>query len=50
MKAKLKIRDFSPIRDCELDISKYTMLIGPQGAGKSTIAKVRKKPLTALFY
>jgi predicted ATPase len=40
MKATLKIRDFGPIRDLNLAINKFNILIGPQASGKSTIAKV----------
>lgn len=37
---KLKIKNFGPISNAELELSKYTVLIGDQGSGKSTIAKV----------
>ena len=40
MKAKLKIKNFGPLKDIDIEIKKYNILIGPQGAGKSTIAKV----------
>ncbi|MDZ7934261.1 MAG: AAA family ATPase [Emticicia sp.] len=40
MAEKLIVKNFGPIRDAELDIKKTTVLIGPQGSGKSTIAKL----------
>ena len=40
MKAKLQIRNFGPIKDIDIEVSKYNILIGPQAAGKSTISKV----------
>ncbi|HWZ02159.1 MAG TPA: AAA family ATPase [Mucilaginibacter sp.] len=40
MKAKLQIRNFGPIKDINIEISKFNILIGPQGAGKSTVSKV----------
>ncbi len=36
----LKIRNFGPIRSIDVEFSKYTIFIGHQGSGKSTIAKV----------
>jgi ABC-type cobalamin/Fe3+-siderophores transport system ATPase subunit len=36
---KIKIMNFGPITDVELDISNFTTLIGPQASGKSTISK-----------
>lgn len=40
MKGILKIENFGPIKHIDIEVSKYNILIGPQGAGKSTIAKV----------
>ena len=35
----IKISNFGPIKDCEMDINQFTVLTGPQASGKSTIAK-----------
>lgn len=40
MKARLVIQNFGPIDNLDIEISKFNILIGPQGSGKSTIAKV----------
>lgn len=40
MKEKLIIKKFGPVRDAEIDLKKVNIFIGPQGSGKSTIAKV----------
>lgn len=40
MKARLIIQHFGPIDNLDIEISKFNILIGPQGSGKSTIAKV----------
>ncbi len=40
MTAKLIIKNFGPIKDLEIEIKKFNILIGPQASGKSTIAKV----------
>jgi predicted ATP-dependent endonuclease of OLD family len=40
MRARLKIQNFGPIGDLDIQISKFNVLIGPQGFGKSTISKV----------
>lgn len=37
---KLYIRNFGPIRKAEISVNKITVLIGEQGSGKSTIAKL----------
>ena len=39
-KEKLIIRNFGPIKDVELDLGRFTILIGEQATGKSTVAKV----------
>ena len=36
---KLIIKDFGPLKNVELEISDFLVLIGPQASGKSTIAK-----------
>ena len=36
---KIIIKNFGPIQECELNIDKYLVLIGPQASGKSTISK-----------
>ncbi len=40
MKEKLVIKNFGPIKSVELELGRFTILIGEQGTGKSTIAKV----------
>ncbi len=37
---KLSIRNFGPIRELELEIKKFTILVGEQSTGKSTVAKI----------
>lgn len=37
---KLHIKNFGPIHEAEISINKITVLIGEQGSGKSTIAKL----------
>ena len=37
---KLSIRNFGPIEKADIDLKRITVLIGPQGSGKSTIAKI----------
>lgn len=36
---RLEIENFGPIKSLKLDIKDFTLLIGPQASGKSTIAK-----------
>ncbi|PRY36997.1 putative ATPase [Spirosoma oryzae] len=38
--AKLTVKNVGPIREAELDVKKHTVFIGPQGTGKSTLAKL----------
>ncbi len=38
--AKLTVRNVGPIREAELEVRKHTIFIGPQGTGKSTLAKL----------
>ena len=40
MSEKLIIRNFGPIKDMSFDFKKINILIGEQGTGKSTVAKV----------
>jgi AAA15 family ATPase/GTPase len=40
MKEKLIIRNFGPIKNVELDLGRFNILIGEQATGKSTVAKV----------
>lgn len=37
---KLIIKNFGPIKNVEIDLKKIILFIGPQGSGKSTIAKL----------
>ena len=40
MKEKLIIKNFGPIKEVDLDLGRFTVLIGEQATGKSTVAKV----------
>ncbi len=40
MKEKLTIRNFGPIKNVELELGRFNVLIGEQATGKSTVAKV----------
>jgi predicted ATPase len=40
MKARLQIKNFGPIKDIDIEISRFNILIGPHASGKSTIAKI----------
>lgn len=40
MKEKLIIRNFGPIKDVELELGRFNVLIGEQATGKSTVAKL----------
>ena len=40
LKQRIEIRNFGPIKKVDLDISDYTLFIGPNASGKSTIAKL----------
>ena len=35
----IKISNFGPIEECDMDVNQFTVLTGPQASGKSTIAK-----------
>lgn len=48
MKATLKVKNFGPIVDAEIDLRNVNVFIGPQASGKSTLAKlfaICKSPL-----
>jgi len=36
---KIEIRNFGPIRDLTINVKDFSLLIGPQASGKSTVAK-----------
>ena len=36
---KIEIRNFGPIKELNLDIKDFSIFIGPQASGKSTIAQ-----------
>ncbi|MDR1270392.1 MAG: ATP-binding protein [Planctomycetaceae bacterium] len=40
MVQRLEIKNFGPLREINLDISDYMVFVGPNAAGKSTIAKL----------
>lgn len=40
MNEKLIVKNFGPIKNAELDLKKVTVFIGPQGSGKSSLAKL----------
>lgn len=40
MKEKLIIKNFGPIKNVELELGRFNVLIGDQGTGKSTVAKL----------
>ena len=40
MNEKLIVKNFGPIKNAELDLKKVTIFIGPQGSGKSALAKL----------
>ena len=40
MKEKLVIKNFGPIKSVEIELSRFTVLIGEQATGKSTVAKL----------
>jgi AAA domain, putative AbiEii toxin, Type IV TA system len=40
MNEKLIVKNFGPIKDAELELKKVTVFIGPQGSGKSALAKL----------
>ena len=37
---KIIIRNFGPIKECEIDLAQFIVLTGAQATGKSTVAKV----------
>lgn len=38
--ARISITDIGPIRDITLSLNRFNIFIGPQGSGKSTVAKI----------
>ena len=38
--ATLSVKNVGPIREADIEVKKYTIFIGPQGTGKSTLAKL----------
>lgn len=36
----LHVRDFGPIKSCDIEVQQLTVLTGPQASGKSTLAKL----------
>jgi len=38
--ATLTVKNVGPIREAEIEVKKHTVFIGPQGTGKSTLAKL----------
>ena len=40
MEEKLIIKNFGPVKDLEVDVRTFTIFIGSQGSGKSTVSKV----------
>lgn len=40
MKSTLHVKNFGPIKDAKLELSNVNVLIGPQGSGKSCLAKL----------
>lgn len=40
MEEKLVIKNFGPVKDLEIDVRTFTIFIGSQGSGKSTVSKV----------
>ena len=49
MTEKLTIRNFGPIENVTLNLKTVTVLIGDQGTGKSTIAKVMNAVLMTYY-
>ena len=37
---RIIVKNFGPLRNCEVEIRKFTVFIGPQGSGKSTMARL----------
>ena len=40
MGKRLIVKNFGPIKEVDIDLKKINVFIGPQGSGKSTIAKI----------
>lgn len=39
MNSRITINNLGPIKECSIDINRFTVLTGPQAGGKSTVAK-----------
>ena len=50
MEATLEVKNFGPITDATLKLRKVTVLIGPTGRGKSTLAKLIGIYLTGDYF
>ena len=40
---RLSVRNFGPLKNCEIYLKKINIFIGPQGSGKSTIVFRQQK-------
>lgn len=40
MKERLQVKNFGPLKDIDMELKDFMVLIGPQGVGKSAIAKL----------
>ena len=38
--ARLIVKNIGPIKDIDIDLKKVNVFMGPQGCGKSTLAKI----------
>lgn len=50
MESILRVKNFGPIKDAELDLRNVNVLIGPQASGKSTLAKLYTICMSPLLY
>lgn len=50
MKETLHIKNFGPIKDVKLELGKVNVLIGDQGTGKSTVAKLLAAIRNTIFF
>ena len=47
---RLIIKNFGPVKEAEIELKPFLILIGSQGTGKSTIVKVLTICLDVFFY